>query len=361
MLEDGKISSKQFYFTILVLTLSASIFILPRIMISQTKQDVWQVMLVAFLIDVIVAVVLYVLGMRYPGRTMIQYSETILGKVLGKASGAVFAGFFAVMGATCLRCLAEFLTSAVIPETPPVAVHLLVLLISAYGVNGGLEVITRLAELLGPVLILSIFLLIGLSLNQMEFEHLQPMFRHNPLELLQASLIPGSWFGICIAMGMFMPYHNRPEQTLKAKLGGVATGVLLLLLVLLAIIAVFDVNLASRERYPIYRLASIIDVGGIFQRLEIVAMTIWVSAEFFTVIVLYYLAVLGFAQVIELKDYRPLTPIIGSIVLVISLLMFRNVTQIDASTTGLSPWLALSVEGLLTTFLLLVSLVRSKI
>jgi len=94
MLEKGRISSRQFFFLILILILSVSLFNLPTIIISRAKQDVWIAMLIALGIDAVVAVVLYVLGRRYPNQTMFEYSEEILGRFLGKGVGLIFAFFF---------------------------------------------------------------------------------------------------------------------------------------------------------------------------------------------------------------------------------------------------------------------------
>ena len=94
MLEKGRISSRQFFFLILTLILSVSLFNLPTIIISRAKQDVWIAMLIALGIDAVVAVVLYVLGRRYPNQTMFEYSEEILGRFLGKGVGLIFTVFF---------------------------------------------------------------------------------------------------------------------------------------------------------------------------------------------------------------------------------------------------------------------------
>lgn len=359
MLEKGKISSRQFFFLIFTMILSNSLYNLPTISITQAKQDVWLAMLLALGIDAVVAVVLYILGLRYPQQTMFEYSESILGKVLGKLVGLVFALFFLVMGSIILRTLADFLTTTVMPETPKLVFSIIFLLVCFYAVNSGLEILGRLSEIIGPVILISFILVLLLNLKWIELARLQPAFQHSPLEIVKASLLPGSWFGVCIAMGVFMAYHNKPKETLKAKLGGVVTGIVLLTLGLLEAITIFGVEMCSKQNFVFYRLSQMIEVGDFFERFEALEVFIWLTGGFISVLILYYHSTLGVAQLLRFPRYQPLTPFTGAIILFLSVLLFDNITEKLRLFKGLVfPFLALTVEGFLTTLLLIVSVLR---
>ncbi|WP_459928310.1 GerAB/ArcD/ProY family transporter [Desulfosporosinus burensis] len=361
MLEKGRISSQQFFFLILVLILSASLFNLPSIIISRTKQDVWIVMLIALGIDAVVAVVLYVLGLRYPNQTMFEYSEEILGRFLGKGVGLIFALFFLLTTAVDLQITISLLTTAVMPETPQTVFYLIMLIVAAYAVNAGLEPIGRLSELVGPLVVFSLLLSLALNINHIKLENLKPVFQLSMREDLQNSLLPGSLFGVCIIMGVFMAYHNNPKDTLKAKLGGVVTGTLLIILNLLVVIMVFGANMCAELRFPLYSLAQMIEIGDFFERLELLVMIFWIAAGFISISMLYYASTLGFAQLLKLPDYKPLTPLIGVAVFILTMTLFRNITDTDALfESSIFTYLALSVEGGLTTLLFFVSLLRHR-
>lgn len=360
MLEKGRISSRQFFFLILTLIISASLFNLPSIIISRTKQDVWIVMLIALGIDAVVAVVLYVLGLRYPNQTMFEYSEEILGRFLGKGVGLIFVLFFLLTTAVDLQITTSLLTTAVMPETPQTVFYLIMLIVAAYAVNAGLEPIGRLSELVGPLVLFTILSSLALNVNHIKLENLKPVFQLSIREDLQNSLLPGSIYGTCIIMGVFMAYHNNPKDTLKAKLGGVVTGNLLIILNLLVVITVFGANLCTELRFPLYSLAQMIKVGDFFERLEPLIMIFWIAAGFLSITMLYYVSTLGFAQLLNLPDYKPLTPFIGVAVLIITILLFRNITDTDALFERIFPYLALPVEGGLTTLLFFVSLLRHR-
>ena len=358
MIEKGKISSRQFYFLIFCLLLSNSLYNLPTSTITSGGRDVWQVWLVALGIDVIAAVVLYILGRRYPNQTMFEYSESILGKYMGKLAGIIFALFFMVMGSIMLRVLGDFLTTTLMPETPIVAFEIIFLLVSAYAVKSGLEVVARLSELIGPVLILSLLAVDLFNVKWVQLERLQPMFQHTPAQIVKASLLPGSWFGVCIAMGVFMAYHNKPQETLKVKLAAVVTGVFLLTLTLLEAITVLGYELCTRQLYVVFRLAQMTQVGDFIERLEFLEVLIWLGGGFISITILFYQSTLGFAQVLKLKKYQPLLPFVGVTIFVLSLILFHGVTDRVNFLEGSFPYFALSVEGLLTTILLMISFLR---
>lgn len=262
--------------------------------------------------------------------------------------------------AIALQVTTSLLTTAVMPETPQAVFYIIILLVGAYAVNAGLESIGRLSEVVGPLILLTILSSLALNLNQIHFENLKPVFQLSILEDLQNSLLPGSIYGICIIMGVFMAYHNKPKDTLKAKLGGVVTGTLLIILNLLMVIMTFGVNLSAQLRFPMYNLAQMIKIGSFFERLEPLVMIFWIAAGFLSISMLFYVSTLGFAQLFKLSDYRPLTKLIGVAIFILSITLFSNITIIDAIYESIFPYLALSIEGGLTTLLLIVSLIRHR-
>lgn len=358
MLEEGKISTRQVTLLLFCLLTSFLYYSLPQMTISKIKQDAWLALLVTFVVDAALAVIFYVLGLRYPNQTMVQYSETILGPWLGKLIGLSFVLFFAGSLLLQLLVMSNFLYTALMPETPVIVFSLIILLVSAYAVNAGLEVIARLSEIIGPIMLISLLVVFFLNLNRVELAKLFPMFQHSAAEVFKASLLPVSLFGICIVMGMLMAYHNIPKENLKAKWIAITMGTLLAILIYLQLVTVLGVNMSSIQRYPVYRLVKMIEIGDFFERIEPLMVIFWVGGSFIAVSILYYNSVLGLAQVLKMQRYQPLTPLVGGGILLASVISFRNVTEMTRFTEGVFPYLALVVEDLLMTLLFTVSYIR---
>lgn len=358
MLENGKISTRQFTFLLFCLLSSSFYFNMPQIKIAHLQQDVWQIVVVSWIFDAALAVVFQFLGRRYPNKTMVEYAETILGTWFGKFVGLSFVLLFACGAVLYLMDMSYFLTITMMPETPIYAFSLVLILVSAYAVNAGLEVIARLSEIIGPIMILSLLIAFTLNLNHIDFIKLLPMFQHSPVAVLKESIRTISTFGLCTVMGIFMAYHNTPQETLKAKLIAITIGALLAILILLELIAVLGINMSRVEIFPVFRLAKYIDIGGFFERIEPLMMIFWVGGTFIAITILYYSSTLGLAQILKLSKYQSATPFMGAGFLLISLFGFRNVSELNQFIEDVFPYGALFIETMLMLLLFAVSYLR---
>ncbi|PAB56348.1 GerAB/ArcD/ProY family transporter [Anaeromicrobium sediminis] len=82
--------------------------------------------------------------------------------------------------------------------------------------------------------------------------------------------------------------------------------------------------MTARNAFPSYALAKKISLGHIIQRIEAIIAIIWFITIFYKIILYFYGTALGLAQILELKDYRPLTLPLGMILVVLSLVVYPN-------------------------------------
>ena len=361
MIENGKISTRQFTLMLFSLLLSTVMFSLPGILIEQSKQDVWQVMLITFAVDSALALIYFFLGMRYPQQTMIQYSETILGPWLGKITGLLFVLFLGYMTLITLKVVVEFINTVILTETPQLVISFILLLTGLYAVNAGLEVIARLGEIVAPLMLISLLIILSFSLNRVELVNLRPVFQHNVWVLLKTSLQPISFYGVCITMGIFMAYHNNPKESLKAKWIAIGSVTFLTIVTLMSLITIFGTSYSSQQLYPVFRLAQIIKVGDFFERIETLVIIFQIAGAFVNLVILYYSSVLGLAQIFKIQRYQTLTPYFGVCLLILSMFVYSNITERYQFIGTFFPFLALFVEVFLIIMLFIVSLIRHGI
>ena len=357
MLEQVRISGRQIYFIAFCLIISSSV-LSGRTIIKEAKQDAWLVILIGLGVNALYSVVLYRLGLRYPQQTLFQYSEKILGKLPGKFVGFIFVLFFLAMGAILLRTTLDSLTTALMPETPPVALGIIFLLVSTYAVYAGLEVLARISEIIAPMVFISLLSIILFNLKWIDLDKLKPILQLSPMEVIEFSLLPSGLFGLSIAFGGLMAYHNDPQKALRSQLGGVITGVILIMLLLMAYISIYGPSTGPKHIFVIYRLAQTVKVGDFFERLEAVEVFLWIAGNFVTVSIFYYLSALGLGQLLRLNQYQSITPFIGITMMVTSQIIFHSIADRFVFTMKIFPYLALGVEGFLTSFLLIVSFFR---
>ncbi|CAA7599665.1 Spore germination GerAB [Acididesulfobacillus acetoxydans] len=353
-------SGRQLFFLVFCTVLGSALYGLPNGLIYQGRQDAWLDVSAGLGFAVIIALVLYILGSRYPNRTLFQYGETILGKYLGKVIGLIFAIFFLMVAAVLLRIEVDFLVVALMPETPPLVFALAFMAVSTYAVTSGVEVIGRLGELIGPLLILAVVGILFFTFNIIHLENLLPFFQENPAEVIGHSLLPGGWLGFVIIAGVLMAFQNEPRQALKPILGGTLTAALLIILVLFQCITILGVNVSIQQIYPLFRAVRMIEIGDFFERLDSMAGIVWTAGGFLAIVAFHECAAIGAAQLFKIKGNggKWVALVEGLAILLLGLFIFHGSADRWQFLRSVFPLLALAVEMLIPMLLLTISVCR---
>lgn len=90
-------------------------------------------------------------------------------------------------------------------------------------------------------------------------------------------------------------------------------------------ISVLGTKITERHMFPSYVLAKQINIGNLLERVEILIAGIWFLTVYFKTTFYFYGFVIGLAQILNIKDYRPLVLPLGMILVVYSLVVYPNV------------------------------------
>jgi spore germination protein KB len=153
MLEEGRISSKQLQWLIITSMLPTVLLILPTSVTTYAKQDGWLTIIIIGLIGLITAYILTKLGSKFPNKTIIGYSPLIVGKYLGKVIAFIYILFFLHITSVIIREFGEVLSSFLLQKTPLTLIIAVTIIVSASAVRNGIEVISRVNELVLPLVI----------------------------------------------------------------------------------------------------------------------------------------------------------------------------------------------------------------
>lgn len=97
MIENGKISPLQFGIVVFMFALGSTALLIPAILVSIAKQDAW-ISVLLIIGTVILFISLWIrLYKKFSNENIIQYSERILGKWLGKMVGMIYVWFFYIL------------------------------------------------------------------------------------------------------------------------------------------------------------------------------------------------------------------------------------------------------------------------
>ena len=360
MIEGGKISSRQLLWLLITTILSTAILFLPSIVVAEAKQDGWLSAIFATFVGLLVVLVVSTLGLRFPQQTIVEYSEIILGRFLGKIVGLVFIWFFLHMSAIVVREFAEFMVVSFMPKTPLMVFILTFVLLSAFVLRGGIEVIARTNEVFFPVVFFLIIIVTILVVKDADFTRLMPVLERGISPVLKGTLIPSGWQGEIVVLAFLLPYLNRIHEGRRAgSLALLVVGFFLVLAEVLTV-AVFGAEVAARTLFPTFDMVRYISIAEFLEHLDPFFMIFWIGSVFIKITLFYYITCLAIAQWLNLRDYKPITLPVGTIISALSVLLFDNITELVNFIAKVWGPYALSIQLGIPALLLVVAMLRRQ-
>ena len=360
MPEKGIINTKQLIWLLFILISYFAVMQIPGMLIMQAGRDAWLSVLVAWFLDVMLALVYAYMGIRFSGENFVQYSITILGKYLGRMVGILFPLFFLMVCTIVLRGLSQLVNTVFLPRTPFDVILVSSYLVSALIGRKGIEVIARMTEILGPLFFISIVALSFLVLPSFHIARLKPQFDEGVAPFLIGAPLLLTSFGVCIIMAMYIPLCNRPENGFLTKFIAVSMGGLGVVLVTVLSVGIFGIEDAQNMLSPGLQLAKMINFSNYFERVEMIWLLILVGSGIVGSSSLLWAFGQGLAQIVGLKTYQPLIYPGALISLVLCIGSFPSSLQQTTFYHYTYPIVAAFVETGLELFLFAAALILGK-
>lgn len=360
MHEKGIISTNQFIWLLFCLITSFTTIHIPRLIILQAGKDAWLSVILAWFLDVLLAMVYAYMGLRFPGQNMVQYSITIFQKKLGGFIGALFCFFFLLVSAILQRGLSFILNGAFFPKTPAEMILISSYIVIGYGIIKGIEVIGRVCEILGPIYLFSLISLFLMVIPDMQISRLKPQFEFGLGPSLTAAPVILAFIGICIMMGMYIPICNRPETGFISKFIAVTMGASMIILLIAGSIGVFGLPQSKNMINTSLELARVIHIGGFIERVEAVWLMTAIGAAIVTSANMIWAFSLGISQIIGLNTYKPIVFPAILVSYLISITSFKNSLDLVTFAFYSFPIIAIFVETGLELTLFFAALILKK-
>ncbi|MFZ5988485.1 MAG: GerAB/ArcD/ProY family transporter, partial [Bacillota bacterium] len=147
----SKISSLQFMFLIITLVIATADVFLPAFVAQEAERDSWISAIIGTISSLVIVNIFIALALRHPDKTFIEYSCDILGKPLGKLCGFIFLYYVFMVTVMVTKQLGEIFVTSFNPEAPILIYIISVILVASYAVGKGIEVISRVNEILLPI------------------------------------------------------------------------------------------------------------------------------------------------------------------------------------------------------------------
>ncbi|MFC7393513.1 GerAB/ArcD/ProY family transporter [Scopulibacillus cellulosilyticus] len=338
MLEKGKISVLQMGMMTYLMIGATAILIVPSITAQKAGRDMWLSPVFSSLSGILAVWIAWKLYKLFPEESIIEASEKILGRTLGKILSFPFLFFLLHTYGTIAREYGEFVTAAYLYKTPIGVVMGFMILVCIFAVRGGIEVIARCTQIFLPMIILFSFVMIILVLPDLNPYNMLPILESGLMPAIKGSISPHIWFIEFFYISFLFPLLNRRKKVLRGGMVPVLT--LMLTMVISNLIGLFVLgDLTAKFNFPIYTVGKYISIADFLQHLDAIILAIWIGGNFIQLSVWLYVLVLGTAQWLNLSDYRPIVFPLGFLSTLFSIWVVPNFQDLVLFfSTAVIPW-----------------------
>ena len=299
-----KISGIQLGFLLFTFVTSTIVLTVPGFMVTFGKQDAWLSVLPSVTTGLLSIWVMTTLANRYPGLTTTQYGSKIVGKWLGTLLKINYVYYWFMAISTITMQHAGFINTLLLPKSPPIVSSLTFLVICALAVRLGIEVIARCNEFLTIVILFFMVPLLVLTAMQGDPSQLKPVFSGGLLPILQGAVSPGGGFmNQIFIMGWILPYLNQPAKARRASLIALAMIAVLIFAIVLLTITILG-PLTGKLTYSFLSVIQYIGISGSFERLEALAVSVWVMGCFIKVAISLLILCMCVSDLFGMRNYR---------------------------------------------------------
>ncbi|MCQ6277370.1 endospore germination permease [Bacillus sp. V3B] len=360
MIEKGRISALQMAIMMYITIVATSILFIPSITAKYAERDLWISPIWASFSGFFIVYITWQLHKLYPKDSLIEYSEHILGRIIGKVIGFIYLFFILHDTGIAIREYGEFVVSSFLQRTPTFVVMGSITLVCAFAVKGGIEVIGRCAQIIIPVVIFMWLLLFLLLVSELEPKNVFPIMEYGLKPSIMGSIVPSAWLSQYSLISFLFPLLTDQEKEMKWGMISVVVVMFTMVITNIGSLFLFGQNIINFN-FLIYEAARYISIGGFFENLEAMVIVIWVAGGFVQISLFYYMLVLGTAQWLKLSNYRPVVFPIGFLAVLFSFWSLPNFIELVHFIETIAPFYFLVVQLVIPILLFTIAFAQKKI
>lgn len=315
------ISQNQLGFMIVLFEIGST----PLFMLgASAKQDAWLAMALAAMIGLLLLWMFLSIHKKQPRLHLIAMLPLYWGRPVGIFLSTTYVLYFAYESMRNVRDFGELTSLTLLSETPMAVTMLIVIIIGAYAVYSGVEVIFRIGEILLVLYLGSSFLIIlfFFIMKVVHFEQLLPMLENGVTPVLKAAFpdIVSFPFGQIVIFLMFWHFTNE-EQGFPAKTSIKAYIFVSCFLIFTSMlnIAILGPTLAAITTIPFLQSIQLISLANVLERMDVL-ITLLVFVGLFMKMIMFYLCTVQGLSYLTSSNARRWTIPAGIVIYASSLL-----------------------------------------
>lgn len=275
-----KISTWQFLCIIIAAMNAFGHFVYVHLALIYAGRDAWLSLIISCVISFSIIFVYIKIIPSQSEKSWLAITDPIAKRIPMILLVSLYILFFFLISAITLRILVDFL-SMIYPYTPQEVFFLCLFLLMTWLLRAGLEVITRLIQIVVPFLIIAGIFASIVSMREKEWIALLPMFDHGLIPIGQAVLIDLCMLSELIVFTIYAKKLSAPQQVKRFAWLFPPLVLLLFIAPTTGPVMLFGEYLAKRLDFPTYAELQYIQVGNVFPRLDVLGILLWTFGAFF--------------------------------------------------------------------------------
>ena len=354
-----KIGTFEAIMLFLSFVVAHTVLSLPKSLVDSTKSStLLNILFVTVLAIIFVYFVCNILK-KFPGMDIIDISEFVGGKFLKNIIGYFFISYFIINSCIFLRNFAECLEIVYYPSTDILFIVLFFIISICLTVVLGLNASLRANLLIVPVVIISILFLFFANIRYFDTQSIYPILGNGFYNTFVSGITNIYSFSGIVLIYFLPSLLKNPSKLMKISIIGTLISSIFLLLVVALILFMFPVFTNIDEILPLYTIATYVEFGSFFQRLESVFLMIWLISFTCYLSIVANFVFLTFKKITHIKEVNPIIYPFAFLTLGISLFP-KNYAVSKTYETKIYPYVMISIVFVLSFLILFIAYIKKR-
>ena len=355
----SKLGSLEAIALILSFVVAHTVLSLPKNLVDTSlSSTLLNLIFVTILALIFVYFVCYILK-KFPGLDILDISEYLGGKILKNIIGFIFIIYFIISSCIFLRNFAECLEIVYYPSTDIIFIILFFIISIPITAKLNFNASLRANIIIIPLVLLSIVFLFFANIQYFTPQRIFPLLGNGFYKTFISGVTNIYAFSGIVLVYFLPPLLKDPKKLTKISITGTIISAIYLLFVVSLILFMFPVFVNLDEVLPLYTIATYVEFGSFFQRLESVFLLIWLIsfACYLSIIAKFSFSI--FKKITLIKDVKPIIYPFAITALGIALLP-KNYSFSKLYESEIYPYIMIGIVFFISFAILLLAFYKRK-
>jgi len=328
MIKEGKFGVQEGIALVLLTNIAKAFYTNPTNVIQFTGTAGWYVIFISILIAAALFTPVYLTLKMYPGKNIMEAYDIAMGKFFG----SIFSLFiFAFLFYQTVINLSQSAGVLIIYnfQVAPMWIIMSMAMVGMIVVSFlGIESLARVSKFFIYVIVGAVALLLILGVQNYNIKRLYPIHGYGLRKSLYFAFIRASTYREVFIAAVFANCFQGIHHFKKAAYIGLLLSGVIISWIILSITLTFPYNVAQELVSPIYELASLIEYGRFFQRLESTFLVSWNLCNLISLGGTFYASIVIYCHIFKINDKKAVIIPFSIITFTLSLLPGSFLTSV---------------------------------